>query len=252
MRARLQSELAALPQQLVSYEELLAFFIDYGSGVASHLVMEGDLGEESSDVRTALQLAADLLPQLAPDNPRLLFRAAIMARRFLPDPAAAGRYFTMLKTCLDVARQQGSDFFTASCGYMMAIGIEDWIAQSAVRRGRQALPPPSAVLGWLQQAEAAHRRCKAVLPKLWTWDVDRAKAVKQAFATACLQRLQQQGDRWRRLALVAQQELEAAFQNHVDHCDSDSLKKKLTCSGCGRWVPQIRVCGACRQAQYCR
>ena len=246
MRRRLQSELAALPQQLVSYEELLAFFIDYGSGVASHLVMEGDLGEESSDVRTALQLAADLLPQLAPDNPRLLFRAAIMARRFLPDPAAAGRYFTMLKTCLDVARQQGSDFFTASCGYTMAAGVELRVAQSAVRPG---LPPPSAVLGWLQQAEAAHRRCKAMLSKQWTRDLDIAKAVAWP-AKARLQRLQQQGDRWRRLEPAAQQ---AAVQNNLNnHYYLNSFENKLTCSGCGKQAPQLRTCGACREAQYCR
>ena len=245
VRRRLQSELAALPQHLVSYEELLAFFIDYGADVVNLVVMKGDLWAGSADVRTAIQLAADLLPQLAPDNPRLRFRAATMAKLFLPAQAAAGSYLPKVNTCLDVARQQGSDFFTACCGYMMAISVEDWIALSAVRQG---LPPPSAVLGWLQQAEAAHRRCKAVLPKLWTRELDSAKVVA-APASACLQRLQQQGDRWCRLAPAAQQELKAAVQ---EYWDNPPLNKMLTCSGCGKCAPQLRVCGACREAQYCR
>ena len=130
----------------------------------------------------------------------------------------------------------------------MARRIEDWVAESAVRQG---LPPPSAVLGWLQQAEAAHRRCKGLLPKLWMAELDSLKALA-APAKASLQHMQQQGDRWRRLAPAVELELQAAVKDCVDEMKGPDNSKSCTCSGCGRVAPQLRVCGACREAQYCR
>ena len=120
VRRRLRSELAALPHQLVSYEELLAFFIDGGARKAL-LLMAGDQMASLLEIGTAAQLAAELLPQLTPDDPRLRYVAALMAKYASPEshaPAAAARtrYLTMLSAALDVARQQGSDFYTAYCG----------------------------------------------------------------------------------------------------------------------------------------
>ena len=117
---------------------------------------------------------------------------------------------------------------------------------------RPGLPPPSAMLGWLQQAEAARRRCKSMLPKQWLFEVDGLRAVA-APAKAWLQHLQQQGDRWLQVAPAVQQELNAAGQALTNEGkDPDGLKKKLTCSGCGKCALQLSVCGACREAQYCR
>ena len=130
----------------------------------------------------------------------------------------------------------------------MTAEIKDWAAESGVQQG---LPAPSAVLGWLQQAEAAHRRCKAMLPKHWTIDLDSMKAVA-APAKVSLQHLQQQGDRWRRLTPATQQELHAADQDFQNFSSDDACTKQLTCSGCGKLALQLRVCGACREAQYCR
>ena len=107
------------------------------------------------------------------------------------------------------------------------------------------------MLDWLHQAEAAHRRCKALLPKQWTSELDVMKATA-ASAEASLQHMRQQGDRWRRLTPAAQQELSAATQDYRDYYnDPDLRNQKLTCSGCGKWAPQLRTCGACREAQYC-
>ena len=249
VRRRLQTELAALSQPALSYKELLAFFIQYGAREAI-LLSKDDPGASSADNRTAARLAAELLPQLVPDNPRLRYTAAIMASS--ESPAAAGRacYFTeILPAALDVARQQGSDIYTATCGHQMAICIDDWVQASAVRQG---LPPPSAVLDGLQQAEAAHRRCKGLLPKGWTSLLLGFKATASP-AKACLQHMQQQGDRWLRLTPGAQQELAAAIQDYYD-CwnDPDWDKNNVTCHGCGNRSLQLRACGACKEAQYCR
>ena len=255
VRRRLRSELAALPQQLVSYEELLAFFIDYGSKEATQLhTVLGQASYQVADIWTASRLATELLPQLAPDSPTLRYAAAAAAICVLPESHAAAaaactRYLTMLPAALDVARQQGCDYSIASCGYHMAAEIGKWVAESTVRPG---LPPPSAVLGWLQQAEAAHRRCKALLPKQWLCELDSMKALA-APAKPSLQRLQQQGDRWRRLTPAAEQELSAALIGYRDSIKDPALRAKTSsCSGCGKWTPQLRSCGACREARYCR
>ena len=264
VRRRLESELAALPHQLISHEDLLVFFIHYGSRAALFLVLESGAGAISADTMTAIQLAADLLPQLAPNNPRFRYEAAVMAKcatSGLPAAVCRTRHLTMLPAALDVARQQGSDCFIAECGYLLATGIEDWVEESSVQR---ELPPPSAVLGWLQEAKAAHRRCKDVLPMEWTTKINEGKALT-APAKAILQRLQQQGDRWRPLTPAVQQGLYATMQTSWEECKdllacsgsgsgpgSDLLKQKLGCSGCGKFASQLRKCGACKEAQYCR
>ena len=168
VRRRLQAELAALPHQLVSYEEMLAFFLDYGAMTAVYLVnMDGEDEASLLDIRTAGRLAVELLPQLAPDNPHPHYRAASLGKSIAPSSP------TNMAAALAVALSQGSDFYVALCGYEVATAIEQWVAESGARR---RVPPPSAVLGWLQQAEAAHRRCRALLPKQWTMVLDSWKA----------------------------------------------------------------------------
>ena len=244
VRRRLQAELAALPQRALSYEELLAFFLDYGRRMAVDLCVMSDREASfaDADMTTAGRLAAELLPQLAPDNPHSYYAAATMASCVPTAESVHTRYLRGITTALDVARQQGSDYYTAICGYQAAIEIEVWVAESAVQRG---LPPPSAVLGWLQQAEAAHRHCKALLPKQWTVALDSFRA-DAAPAKAVLQDMQQKGDRWRRLTAAAKREL--AAQDHGDDNEFEWRLKRLTCSECGKCAPQLRVC----EAQYCR
>ena len=114
------------------------------------------------------------------------------------------------------------------------------------------LPPPSAVMAWLQEAEAAQRRCKALLPKQWVNLLDHKKAMAAA-AKASLQHMQQRGDRWRQLTPAEEREMDAAGKEAYEAWkDPASSTRKLTCSGCGNWAPQLRVCSACREAQYCR
>ena len=60
VRRRLQSELAALPHQLVTYEELLAFYIEYAGRKAMELIAENDTGASyrEEDIMAAMQLGA--------------------------------------------------------------------------------------------------------------------------------------------------------------------------------------------------
>ena len=92
----------------------------------------GGMGASADDIRTVTRLSVELLPRLAPDNPRLRFIAAEMARCISPGPGATTCYLTMLSAALDVARRQGSDLFTARCDYRMAVELEDWVVESAV------------------------------------------------------------------------------------------------------------------------
>ena len=187
--APVQSVLATLPRQLVTYEELQAFFIAFGCLEAR--IKEGDKGAPLADIMTAFRLAVELLSQLAPDNPSLRYAASMASFPSYLEVSmqAAFHASTMLTAALDVARQQGSDIYSAACGYQLATDINMWVVESAVRQG---LPPPSVVLGWLQQAEAAHRRCKALLPKQWTIQLESKKALT-APAKAYLQQMQRKG-----------------------------------------------------------
>ena len=263
VRQRLQSELAALPRQPVSYEELLSFFIEFGCKEGVHAATLGHARWDNA-TKTAVRLAVDLLPQLAPDNPRLRFLAASASGATLGAAlhgaaasrdsqlavaAARTRHLAMVQAALSVALQQGSDVIIACCGYLMAVETDLWVIESTTAQG---VPPPSAVLGWLQLAEAAQRRCKAMLPKHWTSELDDRKAMALP-AKPWLQHLQQQGDRWRRLTPAAQREIAALQQRyHMGLREDIAGKKQLTCSGCGNWAPQLRTCSACREAQYCR
>ena len=99
VRRRLQSELAALPQQLVSYEELLALFTEYGGYTAIELRIGGGTAA-SADIRTAIRLAAELLPQLVPDNPRFRYTAAVMESH-VPAKTVHTPYLSMLLSALE-------------------------------------------------------------------------------------------------------------------------------------------------------
>ena len=144
VRLRLLGELAALPQQWVSYEELLALFIAHGNSVG-RLLNNPDWNASVADVETANRLAMELLPQLAPDSPSCLYEAAqaafSMAKYVSPEShglTAWRRYLIMLRDALDAARQQGSDVYKAICGYRLATALS---CQPFLGSWRPALPP---------------------------------------------------------------------------------------------------------------
>ena len=56
-------------------------------------------------------------------------------------PRLAARLKSLHLSLCSLARQQGSDVCTATCGYVMASMAEDWVAASLVQQG---VPPPSA------------------------------------------------------------------------------------------------------------
>ena len=189
MRRRLELELAdaqqALPRPLLTYEQLLSFFISITCACAMMAVIGAR--PPSSAQLAASRAAHELLPKLAPDNPRFLIPAAAAT---LHTSRMTNRYYPMIRSALRVAEEQGNDFYIADCAYGLAGQvIKD--RGSAVPQDR-----PSTVLRWLEQGEAAHRRCKSVLPKQWSFPLT-SKKMLALVVKPWLQQLQRDGDRWR-------------------------------------------------------
>lgn len=249
VRRRLQRKLAAvqhLARPLLSYEQLQAFFVDYGCNTA-HVASMGMAERERLDAEPAALIAnraaMELLPKLAPDNPRLRYNASV--GRGMID-SSGPRFLTMLCDALHVAEEQGSDYYVATCGYRLAgVGYETSDAPALLQDY-----PPSAALGWLEQAQAAHKRCKGVLPKQWTSVLDSHRAVALPMKP-WLQQLQQEGDCWRRpppgldcklSELRIKQMMDRRYTPH----------SALGCDGCGKYSVQLRRCGSGKETQYCR
>lgn len=251
VRRRLERKLAAvqqgLPRPLLTYDQMLAFFAAFEAflmrpeGGARDPVL---LGLPPGGLMAG-RLAVELLPKLARDSPR-----------FLVDAAGAALFSQQLRNiypvvhdALRAAEEQGSNYYVAYCGYRLADAA---LLSLFASRAPEDLEdyPPSALLAWLQQAEAAHRKCKGLLPHKWTVDLDMQKALALP-AKPWLQRLQQEGDRWR----PPLPEMEAGFIE-VASQRLDAVREspfcELECDGCGRTAAQLRKCGSCKEAQYCR
>lgn len=260
MRRRLKRELAAVQRQvgwqLLSYEQLLALFVKYAGDVSETLVMKLSRTVEAAQrlaaspattkramqagVLKAFEATTELLSRLEPDRPRFLMYAASALNGvalFTDDKRgpANGRRVELLERALRLAEQQGSDFFAAACGYsLVTTAVFEDDTQQAFR--------PSVVLGWLQRAGAAHRRCKGVLPSAWTLPLMRHEFLG---VEPWLLELQQQGDRWHPRSLASMQGNFAAGYLNPNGVGN-------VCTGCGRVMVQLRTCGGCKEAKYCR
>lgn len=245
VRRRLTRELAAaqrrLAQPLLTFEELLSYFLCLAfSQLEALLVTGGTEADHGPEVETARRAMVDLLPELAPDNPYLRFVAAEAA---VLDTRVPGRSYSMLQHALCVAQEQGSDFYVAACGHLLAY------KEAHCNLGGLQGSPPSAVLGWLQQAEAARARCKGVLPTHYTVVLDDLKAMA-ATMRPWLRQQQDEGDRFRPPPPdMLDSSLQALKELHARYCDAPM--SALRCDGCGK-VGQVRKCGACKKTQYCR
>ena len=174
LRQRLTRELAAeqkhLSRQLLTYEQLLAFFVNDAVAQASNMLLAaGGKMPVNRTVLTAALAGVALLPKLAPDSPRLLWCAGGAAALVQGAPGVPTVYL-MMRDAQRVAEAQCSEYYVALESYKMVPG---YIASSATTDPAE-LDTPSTVLGWLAAAEAAHGRCKGVLPK----HVDQARPPK--------------------------------------------------------------------------
>ncbi|GAB4820570.1 hypothetical protein N2152v2_007616 [Parachlorella kessleri] len=240
LAARLRQELAQLqadlPRTLLSYEQLLAHFLYLASQEAS----------------------AKLTPRLVPEDLHLQFIA--MAGGF-EQCEHWSHHTVQYSQLLEQAQRVGSDFTVALCGYQLAdvsvkFGVTAVVEQQlggqleGTSAGLPASFPPSAFLGWLQQAERAHAQCSAVLPLQWTAGLERRQQAALAWKP-WLQRQQQEGDRWQLPGAeeLSRAQAEAAAQARELVADPAA---RITCSGCGESSPHLRSCSGCRQARYCR
>lgn len=98
-------------------------------------------------------------------------------------------------------------------------------------------------MAWLQQAEAAQRKIKGLLPTVWAAQLEPTKAKSQS-AKPWLVQLQQQGDRWRRMPFPALAQCAQGLANARD--------QPHECARCGKEATQLRTCSACKEAKYCR
>jgi hypothetical protein len=138
---------------------------------------------------------------------------------------------------ITAARRQRSPWFEAFAGYMLAGAVAEFMAGAPA--GTQldaAWARPSAILECLRRAEAARRRCKAVLPTHWVAQLAAAKAPALALRS-WLERCQRRGDR-----------LPAGASPEVPGVSGDIASR---CSGCNEPSSQLRAC-PCKLARYCR
>ena len=238
VRRRLERELAdaqqALPRPLLTYEQLLAFFVDAALGLAMKNV---GIGIMSGPAELAARVADELLPGLAPDNPRLLVNAASAIHK-LGDP----KHYSAMRNALLAAERQGSDYNMADCAYSLAVDAATADDQAVLQ------DPPSTLLRWLQQGEAAHRRCKSVLPKVWSHKLTGRKML-DPLIKPWLQQLQREGDRWRPSPELSFQMMQLSVREYVAAPPPEAA---ITCDGCGKRAAQLRRCGGCKEVQYCR
>ena len=121
---------------------------------------------------------------------------------------------TRVSELFERAQQQDRDYIVALCGYRLA-SISYCYGGFGCADG-DGSHPPSASLGWLQQAEQAYARCRAVLPKQWVAELKGSQESALA-RKPLLERLQRQGDR---LAAPNCQRGQAsrspAFQGHCE------------------------------------
>ena len=155
----------------------------------------------------------------------------------------------MVLDALRVAEEQGSNYYVAVCGYKLA---DNGLLSIYASQQQEVLGsyPPSDLLKRLQHAEAAHRRCKGILPHKWTYLLDELKASTLP-TKPWLEQLQQEGDRWRPMPPDLKAEIDSAVDRRLEMID-ESPNAALECGGCGKSATHLRKCGSCKEAQYCR
>ena len=186
------------------------------------------------------RLGHELLPQLDPDNPRMLVAAFPRESTEIPPHDAVRR----LLTALQLAERRRSDFSVAMGGYLLASWLH--LGGGAVVEGL----PPSTALGAVRKAAAAFKRCKGLLPKVWVAHLEeyRSSAIP---GIPWLEQLTQQGDSWLPVEPAEKaRRAQGAFTSMFERRDQEFEVHR--CSGCGKVSGQLKVCTGCSRAKYCR
>ena len=149
-----------------------------------------------------------------------------------------------MRNALHLAMEQGSNYYVASAGYRLAYQVRKEVTAKS-----GALDPPSTVLGWLAQAEAAHRKCQGILPASWTRQLDYLRSLGLSLKD-WLEQLDKEGE----YRPPTAEELKSIADIHNDAMSKfrESPLAVFECDGCDKFAAQLRSCGSCKEAKYCR
>ncbi|GAB4820573.1 hypothetical protein N2152v2_007619 [Parachlorella kessleri] len=265
LRRELEQLQADLPHRLLSFEQLLAYFVWRAYNDTSILTDTGD--SVVTGIAVALRATVDVLPQLAPEHLQYCFHSIEVAAWYggpgsIHPLSTRGQSVRNLIDLLRRAQQQGSDNTVAHCGYKLAAFSAKYGAwayrcqQFALQQkkdpeslGGSAFARPSAFLGWLQQAKQAHARCNELLPLQWTLELMRREK-QAAVCKPWLQLQQKEGDCWQQEGSEPNPDPEAdAYMER--RRTARNLATVFQCSGCGMPHSHLQTCADCKRAQYC-
>ena len=145
----------------------------------------------------------------------------------------------------------------------MVMDVETWhflATNGAAMQG--GYPRPSQLLAALREAEAAHVRCKRLLPTIWVAYLENLRSKAACMEEPLQLMVELQGDSlrtpnsWPAGAAILRRVVAAIARCSVAMQEMDngptSLVLLSTCSGCKSVPLTLRKCAACKQAQYCR
>jgi len=135
----------------------------------------------------------------------------------------------------ELARQQGSDFYTAFSPTLAFMEAAAWPA--SLSRGTV-----QAIHTAFKDVQPAIRRCRQVLPQPWVEELESSFQAAQKMQGAAQALLQH--------AASSPDERRQAIQRVLASMPDDT---PCTCAGCGQHsAVGLRRCGACKKVQYCR
>ena len=103
---------------------------------------------------------------------------------------------------------------------------------------------PAAAAALLEEGDAAHARCKKLLPPNWAAVLKADREVCWAVQPIIEQHMQRSPGAWQE---ALRQEAQGQLQQRVDRMQSRGWPR---CDGCGQPAAQLKWC-ACRLKQYC-
>ncbi|KAL4428325.1 hypothetical protein ABPG75_002414 [Micractinium tetrahymenae] len=187
-------------------------------------------------IRSTVRLCEQWLPQLAaaPGQPRVapLKMLLALACALTNGPAS----WSAMAATLSHARSASSDYFLALAGYTFGI-----LKTALANAGWTPPDSPADVLRWVQQAQAAHKRCKGLLPSVWTANLKDRRAPALA-ALPWLHSLAAAGTSWEPPGA-------SATAGVAQGLFSDP-NRNLRCAACGSAAMQLRACSGCG-TRYC-
>lgn len=297
LRQQLSELQEGLSEPLVSLDELLTDCIDM-KHVAALLwakqrvdqcmrrVISGELDAHAQPVPPASSAWRQVWSQREADSTLLVslqlpggYRGLVLAAEYGYDwpglqeePEQARVALERLRRAREAAAAAGSDYWVARTTYQLVLG-----ESINLQHGIRSCAPPAKLLEWLDEADAACRRCRRLLPRLWTaalvdmrHNCSSKRMVLQTMAAegaaepaadagTAGERTWQAEEVFGQAPSEADRQLDDACLERarqvVEVEEARRAAQELLgsyCSGCGHVCSELRKCSACRQAQYCR